>query len=156
MKVYLNHIGEAGLDVEEEFSPEFIGLTADDYLWFIAPVVVFGHLDRFDEVVVGNFTIKSRFSSYCYRTFEKIERDWVERFQLDFQVDKTTEYLELDEDIRQEIMLRVPMRVLSDKEMEKDKSTLPSPPEPREMQKGSKYNGPMYKPFENLKDLDNT
>ncbi len=159
MKVYLKHITEEGLPVSGELSPAFIGLTEDDYLHFITPVSIEALIQRFDEIVIGNFTVCGRFQSVCARSLEKIERDWTEKFQLEFPVTDETEFIELDEDIRQEIIIRVPLRVLSDAEAKKEAMEIQEQKKQAKNDKNknkANWAGPTYKPFENLKDLDNT
>lgn len=158
MKVLLNQIPEEGLPVEGELPAAFIGLTEKDYLHFISPVSVEGTLQRFDDIVLGNFIARGRFESFCYRSLEKVQRDWAEKFQIEFAVTKDTEFLELDEDLRQEILLLVPIRVLSDSEMKKDAAEAAEKKKEEKEKQKNKFNsaGPTYRPFENLKDLDNT
>lgn len=156
MKILIRDISEEGLEVDGELTAEYIGLTKKDPLFFISPLKVHAVFHRYDTVVIGSFTVSGRFESFCYRSLEKVERDWVSKFQIDFPVTKGTEYLEVDDDLRQEVFVQVPLRVLSDVEMEKEKNNPVKEPEPVENINTSKFQGPTHRPFEKLKDFDNT
>ena len=57
-------------------------------------------------------TAASRYESFCGRCLEEIKQDWASEFTLIFDVDKGQDFLEMDEDIRQELVLNLPARIL--------------------------------------------
>ena len=147
MKVKLADIGQDEFIVDDYLDAEFLGLTKKDHLHFITPIDVNASLQRVDDRVVANVRAKGRFASFCYRTFEPVERNWSANFILDFSVDRNTQEIDLAEDIRQEVILNLPMRILSDAEEAKD----------RKMEKLKKNLEPFddnkpdtYQPFKNL------
>lgn len=147
MKVLIKDIGPKGADINVELSAESIGFTKNDYLYFVSPVSVQAHLDRYENTVLVKVAAHGRFSVIDYKTSERLEQDWQQDFELDFEIGKDTEYLEIDEDIRQEVILRVPLKV-STKEAErikiKNKVVKYSEETPNEETE-------TYQPFKNLK-----
>ena len=56
--------------------------------------------------------VASRYDTLCYRCLEDIKRDWTADFTLHFDIEKNMEFIVIDEDIRQEIILNLPTRIL--------------------------------------------
>lgn len=140
---------DKGLRIEEELDPAYLGLTENDPVYFIAPVSVQAELNQYDTTIVADVKVNSRFKSECYRSLEPVERDWQQAINLDYDTDECSDSIDLGEDIRQEIILSLPMRVLSDAEMTKDKAS-----GKKEKPKADEDETGTYRPFEKLLDLD--
>jgi len=156
IKIKIKDIRPDGIEVSGQLEAEYIGLTEEDYLHFIKPVEVAAFVERVDDTVLAKIHVKSRYVSFCARSLERIERDWTQNFRLDFPIDRTKEYIDMSEDIRQEIIINLPVRLLSDAEMEKDRlagqeedhSAGDSHQEDREEKPKT------YQPFKDLKDIE--
>lgn len=120
LKVKVVDITEDGIDVNDYLDAEFIGLTEKDHLHFITPLTVKARLQLVGETVLAKVNVAGRFASQCYRSLLPVERNWSVAFMLDYPLDPNAQYLDLAEDIRQEIILELPIRVLSDAEEAKD------------------------------------
>ena len=152
IRVYLKDIGPAGKTVEAAITSSEIGLGEKEYLYFPKPISIKAELKNFSGTVIVNVSAVGRFHSVCARSSEEIERDWKEDFTLDFEVDRNTEFIEIGEDIRQEIILRLPVTVLSDKEQKKaDKENKARENKNFTMQE--KPEDGTYQPFLNLKSI---
>ena len=112
MKVYIRQIRPEGIELDESFPVEAIGLTRQDNVRFLFPLKAKAKITRADDEVLARITAASRYETFCGRCLEEVERDWTADFTLVFDTDKTTEFIEMDEDIRQEIILSLPARVL--------------------------------------------
>lgn len=146
-KIKIKDIGERGLKVQDTISTEFFGLTREDYLWLVEPVRVDVKLKRFDSTVLGDVRVSTRFQSSCSRTLEDVCRDWEDSFELDYELEPEQELLDMEDDIRQEIIVRLPTRVLSDSELQKEQEDLGL--EEEDMPPAN-----TYRPFAGLKDLE--
>lgn len=147
LRINVRDITSKGLDVAADLSIEYMGLTKDDYVHFITPLHVTAHVNKFDTTILSNVQVSGRFESFCSRSLERLERDWQDKFTLDFEFDNTVEFINLGEDIRQEVILRLPVRLLSEKEEAKAKS---------EKEKSEQVDSDIgeektYQPFKNLK-----
>jgi len=150
MKIYIKDIRQEGIFVDYQIPAETLGLTQEDYLQFIKPIEVSALIERVDNTVLGKIKVKSRYKSFCCRTLVDVERDWPQEFLLDFQIDRATEFIEMDEDIRQEIILGLPVRVLCDEEMAKETDAALEPPLD-ESPTGPQGKKKTYQPFANFK-----
>ncbi|MBI3616994.1 MAG: DUF177 domain-containing protein [Candidatus Omnitrophica bacterium] len=112
MKIAIKDIQPGGIEVSGHIPVAAIGLTQDDPGYFIAPLDVQAKVNRVNNTVLAKTKVHGKYRSVCARCLAGIERDWNGNFLLDFSVDKQTEAVELDEDIRQEVLLNVPLRVL--------------------------------------------
>jgi uncharacterized metal-binding protein YceD (DUF177 family) len=126
IKIKLNEITPEGYDLEDYLDAAYIGLTSADPLYFIAPVVVTGRLYKVKESIIANLTASSRFASFCCRTLEPVRRDWSARITLDFPVDPLKQVIDIADEVRQEVIINIPLRVLSETEMAKDARGEPS------------------------------
>ena len=100
------------MEVSDHISAATIGLTRDDPGYFIAPLDVQAKVNRVSDTVLAKTKVRGKYRSACARCLAEIERDWNGNFLFDFSVDKQTKAVELDEDIRQEVLLNLPPRVL--------------------------------------------
>lgn len=148
MKIFLRDVKPEGIDVHYRIPVEEIGLTKDDYLRFIEPLDIKAHLELVDDILLSKVKVRSRYKSFCARTLVEVERDWSDEFILDFSVTKATEFVEMDEDIRQEVILGLPVRVLCDAEMQKEAAALE---ETQSLDEMSLENQRTHQPFKNFK-----
>jgi len=112
MKIQVRTIREEGLDLLEEQPVEWTGLTRKDNLRFVEPVKIKAHAYRAQDELIVNVGASSIYESYCHRCLDDIKKDWSAAFTLVFDIDRHTDFVKADEDIRQEIILNLPERVL--------------------------------------------
>ena len=112
MNVQIRRIGPEGLDLQESFPVEFIELTEKDVLHFVAPFDVKANVIRAEDEVVVRITAKSCFESFCSRCLEEVKQDWRAECTLTFDAKEYAEFIEMDEDIRQELVLNLPIHIL--------------------------------------------
>ena len=112
MKIHIRRIRPEGMELDESFPAETIGLTQKDALRFVSPVEIKTKITRADNGVFAKITAGSRYESLCGRCLEGMTQDWTTEFTLSFDVEKGEEFIEMGEDIRQELILNLPARVL--------------------------------------------
>ena len=145
LKFRIKEVGQKGLTLEDALSPEVIGFTGEDYLQFVEPVKIKAEVRLIDDMLLAEIKATSRFRSFDYRTLDDVERDWKENFTLDYEVTAATDHIDLTEDIRQEIILSVPLRILKDEEKKDQATVVPFADElDEEVEK--------YNPFEELEE----
>lgn len=151
IKIRIQEITPEGYDLEDYLDAAYIGLTKADPVYFIAPVVVTGQLYRVKESIIANLTASSRYASFCYRTLDPVQRDWSTRMTLDFPVDPLKQVIDIADEVRQEVIINIPLRVLSEAEMAKDARGEPSVFEADdESGDGDEPEKDTYRPFEDL------
>ena len=112
MKIHIRRITDNGLSLDESFPVEFIGGAQNDVLRFEAPYEIAARAIRAEDEMVVDLSAQSRYVTCCSRCLEEVKRDWDARFTLVYDVKEFNETIELDEDIRQEIILHLPARIL--------------------------------------------
>jgi uncharacterized protein len=112
VKIFIQQIQPHGIEFNESFPAEWIGLTPKDGIGFIAPIVCKANVTRVDEEVFAKITAASQYESFCYRCLKGLKGNWASDFELIFDIDRQVEFVDMDEDIRQEIILNLPTRIL--------------------------------------------
>lgn len=125
MRIHIKDIRPEGISVAYEMTSAEVGLTDQDYLYFVGPLCVTARLERIENTVLAKVKVRGHYKSFCSRTLVNVERDWVNEFLLDFSVTPSTEYIDLNDDVRQEVILALPVKVLCDEEMKKERRAAP-------------------------------
>ncbi|MBN1870544.1 MAG: DUF177 domain-containing protein [Candidatus Omnitrophica bacterium] len=112
MKVQIGRIGTNGMALDETFSAEFADLSNEDVLKFISPFQVKANITRAEDEVIAACVVQSRYQSFCGRCLEAVQRDWTTEFVLSFDAKAFNDFIEIDEDVRQELILNLPACIL--------------------------------------------
>lgn len=112
MKILIKDIHPEGLEVTGVIPLDVIGLTPQDAVYFSAPLEAAAKVSRTGNTVLAKTRVRGRQKSFCSRCLKDVEQDWEEEFFFDFTVDRSTESIELGDDIRQEVILNLPPRML--------------------------------------------
>ena len=112
MKIHIRQIRLEGFELSESFSSEWIGLTRKDNIRFIVPINIKAKVTRADDEAFVQIEANSRYESFCYRCLEDLENGWAADFTLSFGIDKQAEFIDISEDVRQELILNLPTRIL--------------------------------------------
>ena len=114
MIIKIKDIGKSGLDATGELSSEYIGLTKEDYVHFITPLAVQARLDRVDDFIIAKVKVAGTFESFCCQTLKPITLDWKDDFILDLSFEEAQEEIDLGDEIRQEVILRLPVKLYAE------------------------------------------
>ena len=112
MKIFIHSIPEEGIHLQDKIPSDFIAKMEDGSFEFLGPLSLDAKIDRAEDTVLARIQARGLYQSFCARCLEKIENQWRKKIELDFAIDKNTEFIEMDEDIRQEIILSLPVRIL--------------------------------------------
>ena len=104
MKVKVRDIPDAGLALVEEVAAEEIELE-DSFFKSLTPLSVAANIILAEEAVVANVEVSGKFELTCGRCLEPFAVERNEHLDLYFEVDPQTEFIELGEDIRQEMIM---------------------------------------------------
>ena len=112
IKIQLKDIRPEGVVIHDQIDEEVMEFTKEELFRFIEPLEVDAKVEKFDEIVLAKTNVKTRYTSFCSRCLVEVEKDWIQNFTLDFPLENNPEFIELGEDIRQEIVLSLPTRIL--------------------------------------------
>ena len=112
IKIHLKDIGPEGIVIDQQIATEVMELTDKDPVQVVAPLKVQAKVERIGDTVLAHTDVQTRYHALCYRCLEDIEHEWSENFILDFLIASHPEFIDLEEDIRQEMILSIPERML--------------------------------------------
>lgn len=112
MKIYIKDIRPEGIEVLEKFPAEQMGLRPQDGIHFTRPLELKARVERVQNTVLGNVQVEGIYDWFCARCLDPLEGKLSQEINLDYPINPSTECIEMDEDIRQEIILNLPLRVL--------------------------------------------
>ena len=112
MKIRIRDISPQGAELIEEISARTFVNVDERLAMFTAPLIVQARFEKVDTTVLVHTKIQTKYSAMCARCLEPVERNWDKNFLFDFQVKSETDYIELDDEIRQEVVLNLPTRTL--------------------------------------------
>jgi len=114
IKISVRDITSSGLDIDQSIAMEDIGLTSEE-VDLRSPLHVKAHLEKFDNFIIADTHIKAEFGYFCARCLEELSSSEERSYKFDFELDPALEFVDLGEEIRQEMILANPARVLCSK-----------------------------------------
>ncbi len=110
MKIRLNQIPSDGIVIEEKVSPGELDLSTEE-VKISSPIKVRAEIHRISNAVTVNLDILARVNTECGRCLKDTSIDLNKKITLNYQVDSQEHYLDLDQDIREELILEYPLQV---------------------------------------------
>lgn len=111
IKLAVRDINSAGLDINQSIPKEGIGLS-DEEIDLRSPLGIKAHVARVNNMIVADVRVKADFGSMCARCLEDVHQIQEFGYHFDFDVDPKVEYVDLGEEIRQELIMANPTRLL--------------------------------------------
>jgi uncharacterized protein len=111
IKISIRDITSKGLDIHRSIPKEGIGLS-DEEIDLRSPIEVNAHLQRDGNLIVAETSIKADFGFMCARCLGDVHEVKEHHYHFDFEIDPTLDYVDVGEEIRQELILANPPRIL--------------------------------------------
>jgi uncharacterized protein len=111
MKIDVRRIPAEGITLVEEFSPKALDLDTE-MVRFLEPVKVMADISKSYDAVKVSLAFSSVFSISCSRCLKEAKRDFSGKAELDYAADKENPVIELDPQVREEIILGYSMKPL--------------------------------------------
>ncbi|MDP2654732.1 MAG: DUF177 domain-containing protein [Candidatus Omnitrophota bacterium] len=111
MKVKVRDIPLDGLDLTETLKASEIGLEDKD-IKCLGPLEISAHVEKAQDAVIASVGVKGHYEFTCLRCLDPVECRLSDNFDLYFDVDSTVEYVDLGEDLRQEMIVAYCAEVL--------------------------------------------
>ena len=111
IKVFVRDITSKGMEISQVIPKEGIGLS-DEEIDLRSPLTIDAHLENIENVVVAQVHVKVDHGYLCARCLEDFEREEISDYHFDFPLEEGLEYIDLGEEIRQEMILANPARIL--------------------------------------------
>lgn len=111
IKFSIRDISSKGLDIDQTIPKEGIGLT-DEEVDIPSPLHITAHVKRMNNTVFATTHLEADFGFMCARCLEQFSEQESRDYEFSFELDGTVEYIDLGEEIRQEIIMENPTRIL--------------------------------------------
>lgn len=111
MKINVNQISLEGLTREEEISPSELELESDEFK-LRAPVKIKADVSRITNAVTVDLLLAASIYTECSRCLGQAKIDLNKRLKLNYQVTSVNQVIDINPDIREEIILDYPLNPL--------------------------------------------
>lgn len=111
MKIELSRIPLEGLTLAEELNPRVLDLDTE-IVKFRGPIRAKAGVWRITDVIMAKLTLTAVMYAQCSRCLGEFETDFSKEVTLHFSTDGLGNVLDLDPEIREEIMLDCPLKPL--------------------------------------------
>lgn len=111
IKIAVRDIRSAGLDIDQMIPKEGIGLS-DEEIDLRSPITVKAHLERAGNIILAQTHVEADFGYLCARCLGELHEVQSADYTFNFEVSPGDEYIDLGEEIRQELILANPAKVL--------------------------------------------
>ncbi len=111
MNLNLSQISEEGLILDEKISARGLELETDD-VKFRGPIKIRAFVARITNVVIVDMVLNATIDLICGRCLSGFGLDLKKTLRLNYQAEKTTQIIDLDPEIREEIILDYPIKPL--------------------------------------------
>ncbi len=111
MKIKVKEIPREGLEISEQLSADQIGFSIDD-LKVVSPFKVHGEIHKNRDLVSADLNVAGQYQSFCSRCLEPVVFARNDKFTIAVEIDPTMDFLDLGEEIRQELLLNISTIVL--------------------------------------------
>jgi uncharacterized protein len=111
MKIHVDKIPEGGLELNENIEPAQLSLEGQIVINFIKPIEVKANVMKAGTELFVDVLLKSQVEYTCGKCLSKFEDSFRKKFNtvLEFS---PADIVDLDEEIRQEIILDYPIKVI--------------------------------------------
>jgi uncharacterized protein len=113
MRILTKDIPSFGLDIQERLSVVELNARPDE-IKCLEPLVVSGRVDREANAFHAVVNAKTKFQYVCGRCLGVWEECLDQDFDFHYPIDTQVSYIDVSEDVREEIILGFPLKVLCD------------------------------------------
>jgi len=111
MKIDTRQIPPEGLSLTEDISAGELDLNVE-IVRFSAPIRIAAEISKITNAVTVNLSITAFMQVNCSRCLEECRKDFKKSIRLNYQADNSEPFIDLNPDIRDEIMLDYPIKPL--------------------------------------------
>ena len=111
MKIDINKILLEGLTLEEEINPSALDLETD-IVKFLEPIKIRAEVSKITNAVTVNLSLSGSIHLNCSRCLREFNVALKKILRLNYHVDRTEPIIDLDQDIKEEIILDYPIKPL--------------------------------------------
>lgn len=114
MKINISDIKSQGSDFNGQLDIEDLGVI--EGIEFVEPVKIIANVAQVDKEIIAKVGVSGKYSGVCSRCLEPIEQVWKKQFLIGIEMKAKAVEVDLGEEVRQEVVLNLPAKILCDKE----------------------------------------
>ena len=111
MKIDINKIPLEGLTLEEEVNPSVLDLETDT-VKFLEPIKIRAEVSEITNAITVELSLSGLIHLNCSRCLSDFKVDLKKDLRLNYQANKAEPIIDLDQDIKEEIILDYPIKPL--------------------------------------------
>ncbi len=111
IKFSVRDITSKGLEIHQTVPMEGIGLSSEE-IDLRSPITVKANIERVDNTIVAYTKIRADYGYLCMRCLEDFHDAHDNEYDFNFNLTPDTRDIDLGEEIRQEMILANPLRIL--------------------------------------------
>jgi len=115
MKINIRQIPQEGFTLEEEIPATELDVEAET-VNFLTPIKVKAEVSMITNTVIAKLSMQAKADILCSRCLKKFTQGLDKKIQLEYVVDTGDQSLDLNPDIRQEIILDHPIKFLCEED----------------------------------------
>lgn len=109
MKIFLNQIPAGGRTFEEVMTAQDMGLPEDMFVC-LSPLAVQAAFQRVGDELLGKVAVHGKYRQTCCRCADDFDVETTECFDLIFDIESGTEFIDCNDDIRQELIVAAALK----------------------------------------------
>ena len=111
LKIKISDIQPQGLDLNVQVPGDTIGLDVEE-LKAITEIAIKAKIEKVGQMVIVRATIQCAYAGSCGRCLEPASSSWKNSYIFNFPFTPATEFIDLSEEVRQELILNLPLKLL--------------------------------------------
>ena len=111
IKFSVRDVTSKGLEINQTIPKEGIGLS-DEEIDLRAPITIKATIERVDNQIIAHTKVSTGYGYLCSRCLEEFHEAHEDFYEFDFDLTPEVEHIDLGEEIRQEMILANPARIL--------------------------------------------
>jgi uncharacterized protein len=115
LNIAVKDIPSAGIEIKGVVGEGDFDIRPEEIKSLI-PLVISGKIERIDNIIYATVKAKGRFQYICGRCLEVYEKDFEQDFDFHYPVDPQVSYIDVGEDVREDIILGFSDKVLCEEE----------------------------------------
>ena len=104
MRIKVRDIPSGGLMLRETVNASAIGLRPED-VKCLTPLAIEAQVEKAENAVIVHAAVQGSYELVCGRCLDPVVNEGTKDFDLYFETDKSTEFVDIGEELRQEIIV---------------------------------------------------
>jgi len=115
MRVNIRNIPADGLELEKTVDAARIDLVDKDFK-VLSPLKISAFIEKADDAIIAETVVEGTYEMTCGRCLDPIQKERRDKFNLVFDISPEDDFIDLGEDVRQEMIIKLSSVMMSAEE----------------------------------------